>query len=114
MVHDELLERGHDPLAVINRQTDFARRKLVKSFFDPKLRPLDFAYSSRPSIVIVHYIAASLKSAILMKLSWLMFPIPSHPKLFAALGGRADSLAECPRARAAPGGGFVAGAAGGR
>src|SRR5271157_1820455 len=36
-------ERGHDPLAVINRQTDFARRKLVKSFLDLHLRPLDFA-----------------------------------------------------------------------
>ena len=66
-------------------QTDFARRKLAKLFLDPQLRALDFTPSSRPSIVIVHSIAASLKSAIFMKLSWLMFPIPSHPRLFAAL-----------------------------
>jgi hypothetical protein len=90
LLHDELLERGHDPLAVINRQTDFARRKLVKSFLDPQLRPWTSPYSSCPSIVIVHSIAVSLKSAIFMKLSCLMFPIPSHPRLFAALSCDAD------------------------
>ena len=42
-------------------------------------------YSSRPSIIIIHSIAASLKSAIFKKLSWLKFPIPSHPRLFASL-----------------------------
>jgi hypothetical protein len=36
-------------------------------------------YSSRPPIVIVHSIAASLKSAIFMKLSWLMFLSPLTP-----------------------------------
>ena len=43
LLHDELLERGHDPLAVIYRQTDFARRKLAKLFLDPQSRALDFA-----------------------------------------------------------------------
>src|SRR5208283_3867864 len=41
-------------------------------------------YSSGPSIVTVHSIAASLKSAIFMKRSWLRFPIPCHPRVFAA------------------------------
>jgi hypothetical protein len=77
-------------LAVINRQTDFARRKFVKSFFDSQLRSLDFAIfvASLNRYRPFHRrlpIAASLKSAIFMKLSWLMFPIPSHRRLFAAL-----------------------------
>jgi hypothetical protein len=85
LLHDELLERGHDPLAVINRQTDFARRKLVKSFLDPQLRPLDFAifvapldrhrpfHRRLPEVGDFH-------ETILVNVS-----IPSHPRLFAAL-----------------------------
>src|SRR5208283_3319682 len=42
-LHDELLERGHDPLAVVDRQTNFARREPFKPFLDLHLRPLDFA-----------------------------------------------------------------------
>src|SRR5271165_6545321 len=41
--------------------------------------------SSGPSIVTVHSIAASLKSAIFMRRSWLRFSTPRHPRVFAAL-----------------------------
>ncbi|HWX14718.1 MAG TPA: hypothetical protein VNY06_07700 [Methylocella sp.] len=43
MLHDELLKRGHDLFAVVDRQTNFARCKPLKSFIDLQLRPLDFA-----------------------------------------------------------------------
>ena len=43
LLHDELLERRHDCLAVVDRQTNFARRKPFKPFFDLHLRPLDLA-----------------------------------------------------------------------
>jgi hypothetical protein len=84
MLHDELLKRGHDLFAVVDRQTNFARCKPLKSFIDLQLRPLDFA-TSGPSIVTIHSIAASLKPAIFSQRSWLRFPIPRHPRVFAAL-----------------------------
>ncbi|HTV34766.1 MAG TPA: hypothetical protein VME69_17015 [Methylocella sp.] len=50
------------------RQTDFSRRKLVKSFLDAHFRPLDFAMLVASSIIpTIHSIAASLKSAIFLK-----------------------------------------------
>ncbi len=41
--HNEVLELGHDPLAVIDRQTDLTGRKPLKSFLNLQLRSLDFA-----------------------------------------------------------------------
>ena len=55
--------------------------------------------SSGPSIVTVHSIAASLKLAIFMKRSWLRFPIPRHPRLFAGFKLTAHQMREAIKRR---------------
>jgi len=64
----------------------------VRAYQHQNARRADRRTSSGPSIVTVHSIAASLKPAILMKPSWLGFPIPRHSE-FLLLSRRQRSAA---------------------
>ena len=84
LLHDERLKRGHDPLASVDRQTNFASRKPFKPFLDQHLRRLDVAkfvgsldrhrpfHRRLPQVGDFH------------DRSWLRFPFPSHLRVFAA------------------------------